>query len=86
MKLFKEIEKNFPLMEKLFKNEDIKKFLRHEYSDLFLYHFGFGTWIRNNMLDEQSKLYKMFISVNVKQKDEMSSLIINLFYISPYHI
>ena len=44
MKLYEEIEKNFPRLEKLFTNEELYEFVNATFSDLNLYHFGLGTW------------------------------------------
>lgn len=59
----------------------MKEFLACSYSELTRWHFGFGSWIRNNILLENSPLYKLFNEVGITQKDDMSSIIIKLFYI-----
>ena len=43
MKLYKEIEKSFPIIEKLFDAENIREFKDTKISDLCLYHLGLGT-------------------------------------------
>jgi len=50
LKITKAIEKSFPAMEKLFEKEKLKAFIDCEHKDLPLYHFGLGTWVRNNLL------------------------------------
>ncbi|MEG1953198.1 MAG: DUF6794 domain-containing protein [Hydrogenoanaerobacterium sp.] len=80
MDLFAEIEKSFPYLEKLLSKEKLKSFISCNRYDFSLYRFGLGTWIRNNLLYEKSSLYKAFIKVNIVSLDDMSSVIIQLFY------
>ena len=81
MNLFSEIKKQFPKMATQFTAKTIKQFINAKYEDLYLYHFGFGTWIRNHLLDDNSSLYQCFLDYGFSQKDAMSSLMIQLFYI-----
>lgn len=81
MKLFDEIQKNFPDMEKLFSKDNLRCFACSDYSQLSDYHFGFGTWIRNNILAKNEVLISMFFKIRVKNFDDMSLIIIHLFYI-----
>ena len=81
MKLYREIENSFPMIEKLFTKEDFLEFKETPLSDLCLYHFGVGTWIRNNLLySEKSLLYCLFLENGIDHPDEMSSFIIRLFH------
>ncbi len=80
MKLYKQIEKSFTRIEKKFEKDDMKNFMRCNYNDIDEYHFGLGTWIRNNLLVKNTKLYRLFIKSGITQKDDMSMLIIQLFY------
>jgi len=80
MKLYREIENSFPLMEKLFTKEDLLEFKNAPVSELCMYHFSLGLWIRNNLLKEKSPLYKLFLENGVEHPDDMSSLMIKLFH------
>lgn len=75
MELCKEIEKYL-------KKSDWGEFIRCDYVNLYQYHFGLGTWIRNHLLQENSNLFALFVRGGVFYKDDMSSLILDLFYIS----
>ncbi len=81
MKLLKEIENSFPILEELFEESDIKKFIDCGYTNLVFYHFGLGTWIRNHLLKESDPLYWLFIASGISHRDDMSTLIIELFYL-----
>ncbi len=74
MKLAREIEKTFPQIEKLFDKASLDDFSKCDYIDLPMYHFGLGTSIRN------SEIFKVFVNHGITQKDDMSSLLIHLFY------
>lgn len=82
MDLKDEIQKYFPQMESYFNENTLKEFINCNFDDLCLYHFGFGTWIRNNILQPDSIIYQMFINSGIYFKDDMSSLMIKLFYIN----
>ena len=84
MKLYKEIEKTFPELEKLFTPEELAKFKNTPAGDIYLYHFGVGLTIRNSdILSQESLLHCLFTNNRITQKDDMSSLMIKLFH---YHI
>ena len=79
--LYEEIKKNFPEIEKLFTQKELAEFKNSVKDDLCLYHFGLGTWLRNNLLQpENNKLYLLFIQNGVTNPDDMSEFIINEFY------
>jgi hypothetical protein len=79
MKLYKEIGKLFPQLEKFFTDKELIEFINE--SDLDLYHFGFGTWIRNNFIHpDKSVLRRLFLENYIVHPDDMSSLIIKLFH------
>lgn len=80
MRLYQEIENCFRVIEDSFSVEKLLEFKNTPVGELYLYHFGLGIWIRNNLLTEKSALYKSFIENNIAQKDDMSSLIITLFH------
>lgn len=82
MKIFRKIEESFPVLEDRLGKNELREFMSCKYEELDLYHFGLGTWIRNNLLKENSSLYKLFIKSGLPNKDEMSCLIIEMFYIA----
>lgn len=81
MDFYSEIEKCFYVLEQKFGN-NLNDFLNCNYNDLYMYHFGAGRWIRNYLLNDNSNFFRIFITAGVKNKDDMSSLILKLFYIS----
>ena len=81
MKIYEEIEKSFPAIEKQFTQDDLLEFKNAAIGDLNSYHFGLGLWIRNNLLyPDDSILYNLFLENGIKYPDEMSSLMIKLFH------
>ena len=80
-KLHKEIEKYFSKIEKLFTKKTLWQFKNTSYDDLCLYHFGLGTWIRNNLLyPENNTLFGVFIEYEFTEPDDMSAVVISEFY------
>ena len=80
MDLYSQIKKSLPKIEKLFNESALEEFMNCNSSNLSLYHFGLGTWIRNNLLQENTRLYNTFIKFGIVQKDAISSLIISQFH------
>ena len=81
MELYDEIENSFQIIEKWFSKENLQEFKDTPVSDLYLYHFGLGIWIRNDLLNPQkSHLYDLFSENGIEHQDDMSSLIINQFH------
>ena len=84
MGLYEEIEKCFPNIEKLLSEKDLLNFKNTSISELYMYHFNLGLWIRNDMLrSKKSPLRQLFAENGIKNPDDMSSIIIQLFH---YHI
>ena len=84
MKLYKKIEKCFPVIEKHFTKEYLLEFENTTVADLCLYHFSLGAWIRNNLLySDESLLYDLFVENGIENPDDMSSIVIKLFH---YHL
>lgn len=81
MNLYNEIKKHFPKMAIFLSLKSLKEFLECDYEHLCFYHFGCGTWIRNELLQENQPLYDAFLSCGISQKDDMSFLMIQLFYV-----
>jgi len=81
MGLYEEIEKSFPNIEKLLSEKDLLNFKNTSISELCMYHFNLGLWIRNNMLrSKKSPLRQLFIENGIENPDDMSSIIIQLFH------
>lgn len=81
MKLCKEMKKSFSKIEKLFSEKELKKFIACDPGDLNRYHFGLGTWIRNELLKDDSPLTAAFLRDGVSQKDDMSQRLMELFHL-----
>ncbi len=81
LKLIAKIENIFVEVEKSFTDLDISIFSKTDFSDLFRYHFSFGVFIRNKFLYANSDLKAEFESIGIKNCDDMSAFIIELFYI-----
>ena len=81
MNLYQEIQKSFPTLEKLFSEKEMDKFKKGGFTNLPLYHFGLGIWIRNNLLTKDKHLYKVFVSYGFSDQDDMSSFMTELFYL-----
>ena len=61
MKLYKEIENSFPTIKKFFTKEDLLEFKNTKIADLCFYHFGLGSWIRENLLCSKENVLYSFI-------------------------
>lgn len=81
MGLYEVIENTFPDLEKAFSREYLLGFMCTRVGDLYLYHFGMGTWIRNHLLwPGENHLYQLFLENNIVRPDDMSFHIIRLFH------
>ena len=80
--IIKEITDVFPLIEKVYFQNDLSEFQKYRYNELYEFHFSLGLWIRNNLLKESEKLFIYLKKSGVNCKDDMSELIINMFYIT----
>ena len=80
MEIYEEISKNFKTIEELFTKEELSEFLNSDKDKLFLYHFGLGIWIRNNLIYGKEELIKMFNERHVYHVDDMSGFIIREFH------
>ena len=84
MTIYEKIEKSFSTMEKLFICEEMTGFVIARIFDLSEYHFGLGTWIRNELLYvDETSLHRLFLENGMEHSDDMSSFIIRLFH---YHM
>jgi len=81
MKVPGTIEECFAELEKLLDEEELEEFKKAEESELALYHFGLGMWIRNNWgLWLDSPLAQYFKSIGVQHPDDMSAIILTSFH------
>ncbi len=79
-KLYREMEKHFPKVEKLFSEKLMARFLQTPASRLRGYNFGLGTMIRLKLLRPQNILYKKFIKHGLTDTEEMTMKIIVEFH------
>lgn len=78
---FKPITDCFPVIKASLSEKDLRILLNEKYTDLNNFHFSIGSWIRNNILRDDSEILNYFNSAGISDKDDMSALIIRLFYI-----
>ena len=81
MNIIIEIKKGFEKLKKEIRKNDLADFINCRYEELALYHFGLGTYIRNKMLGEDTKLLHEFKKIGVANKDDLSYLLIRILYI-----
>lgn len=81
MELYREMEACFALIEENVSKKEMACFLDCPYEALSNYHFGLGTWIRNQLLCVDGTLYHAFVKGGIHQKDDMSGWIIKGFYV-----
>ena len=79
--MFSTIEEAFFEIERNLDEETLLNFLSCDYRCLNRYHFGLGLWIRNNLLAGESRLKELFATAGVDTSDDISALVIRLFYI-----
>ena len=83
MKLYREIENSFPMIEKLFSQETLLEFKNATIFELRLYNVRLSVWIENNIAYfRKSLLYNLFVESGVKNTEEMSLFMILLFHYS----
>ena len=76
----KEMNVIYDWLDDLLSEEEKEKMLGCDVEDLYIYHFGLGTWIRNNILTEKSAVYRFYLNMGITHKDDMSMEIIEGFY------
>lgn len=57
------------------------EFMSSAYSQIEKYHFVLGLWIWNNILCQDESLYKSFATLGITDMDDISDLLLRLFYI-----
>ena len=80
MELINEIIKSFGEIS-IFQEEK-NDFFSCSYSEIPAYHLSLGLFIRNNLLRDTDRLYRLFVSSGVTDRDDMSSLILRLYWLS----
>ena len=85
VKIYKEIEKSFPKLEKLFTDVQMAEFKSLRLSDLNNYRSDMSAWIIENLLDKRravdgGALRRCFVENGIKREDSMASVIINLYH------
>jgi len=80
MDLHTKISEIFPILELVLHQNDLNDFKNTDKDNLYLYHFGLGLYIRNNLLSENNNLFLIFVENNIINKDDMSSYIIESFH------
>lgn len=74
-------KKIFDELKSFFKNdEDLQNFINTPNDDLFIYHYGFGTWIRNKILYPKEKFLKECSELGISADDLSTDMIINFYY------
>ncbi len=81
MDLYTTVQAYFPHIESACGKEVIDQFRACEYTELHKYHWTIGLWIRNTLLETEQSLGQAFLRCNITNKDDMSALILRLFYI-----
>ena len=80
--LFTEVLQDcFLQLEKVIPKPLQHQFISKPHSMLAQYHFSIGMLIRNTLLNEDSRLYSILSNSGIDNPDDMSDLILHLFYI-----
>lgn len=75
-----EIAKLFPALELILPANALAEFAAAATDDLCLFHFGLGLFLRNNILNTDSRIYTSFIQEGICHQDDMSSMVLSLFH------
>lgn len=78
--LNQKITKLFPVFELILPKKVLCELINATPDEMDSFHFSFGLFIRNNLLISGSSLYDAFINAGINHKDDMSLMIIKLFY------
>lgn len=79
----KQVRKTIKYLNRKCSNIVKNEIKNSEIEDLYKFHFSIGIWIRDNILKENSKISLVFSKEGIKNKDEISSIIIYEFYKFP---
>lgn len=70
----------FPILKARLSEDNRRVLANTPMQMLAMYHYGLGTWIRNNLLKPESMLYLLFQDAGFDQKDDMSMFVIEKFH------
>jgi len=85
MKLFREIELCLDLLEGRMGENKTEEFLRRQYTDPIPEEWREMLRSRSELLSEDSKLYRQFWYAGLRDRDEMETMVLSLFYLR-YHV
>lgn len=83
--LFEEIELCLALLEGRMGSEKTKEFLCRQYTDPIPEEWREMLRSQKELLSEDSRLYRMFWYVGMREREEMEQLLLRLFYLR-YHV
>ena len=78
--LEKLIHQYFFILKSYFSQEAFSRFIAVPQEELWQYHFTFGLWIRNELLEKDGLLFAQFAKRGFAHKDDMSDIIIRVFH------
>ena len=81
MELYNEIQKCIIYLKSVLPENYLQQLKNQKYSQLYIYHFGIGTWLRNNVLTPEAKITSLLIQSGRTELDDMSMFIIQCLYI-----
>lgn len=79
-RLDKLIGKSLTKSAKLFPKEMLYKFVNSPREELELYRYSIGSWIIENILVDNCRIYREFIKNGITRKDKMSLYILEYLY------
>ncbi len=85
MKLFQEIELCLDLLEGRMGEEKTEEFLRRQYTDPIPEEWREMLRSRSELLSDGSKLYRQFWYAGLRDREEMETMVLSLFYLR-YHV
>ena len=81
MKPFALLKHAFLEIKNYLSAEQVQAFFDCPFSQLHQYHFGLGLWVRNHLLRDRDPLYQWLYRCGVTATDEMSTLLLQWFYL-----
>lgn len=69
-----------PRLLEVMNDEVTQEFMEMKRKDVINFHFGFGLWIRNNMLYNDDELFDTFMAAGYMDADDMSMYILEQLY------
>lgn len=80
LELEKQIDDSIPRIERMIRQKTSLDFADIHFEDLKDYNHGIGTLIRLKILRKNSPLYKCFVVNGIKDKDEMTRIILEEYF------